>query len=122
MPTMRQARRYPFRVPLKLRHMDSRTLATRGEFSGNISCRGVYLESAFPYKVGERIEVTLEMPEAVGGSPPRKWTCHGRIVHTQAAAGSPAGAGIEFLYYEVSRAASPRRDFDLQYDLPLPAA
>ena len=112
MPSIRKAIRYPFRIPLKLRNTDSRISVTRDELSGNISSRGIYLDSSFPYEIGERVEIILEMPEAVAGRPVREWTCHGRIVHTRAAAGSRSGAGVEFFYYEIARASSKRRSIE----------
>ena len=121
MPGTRQVVRYPFRIPLKLRRTDAQISATRDEVSGNISSRGIYLDSVFPYEIGECVEVILEMPEAVAGRPVREWTCHGRVVHTRAAAGSYAGAGVEFFYYEVARGSSKRRNIETQYELPISA-
>jgi hypothetical protein len=101
MTPTRQAPRYPLKVPMKLRLLDSPMLPERAELSFNISTRGVYVASGFPYQIGERVEVTLTMPEQVAGVPGKKWLCHGRVVHTRSKKGTSSGAGVAFLYYEI---------------------
>ena len=83
--------------------------------------RGVYVTGDLPLKVGERIEVTLTMPEEVAGKPVRDWRCHGRVIHRTASPGGEPGAGIEFLYYEILRKPSPSmpNDSRLSYTLPI---
>ena len=99
----RQSQRFNVRVPLTIRLIDSPSLPEREAESANISSRGVYFSTSFPFRIGERVEILLTMPEEVIGKPVREWRCHGRIVRTQKEAQSTAliGVGAEFLYYEI---------------------
>lgn len=109
MAATRQTRRFAVRIPLRIRLLDSPSLPDREAESANISSRGVYFASNFPFQVGERVEVLLTMPEEVIGQPVRDWHCHGRIVRTQheEEPTAPIGVGVEFLYYEVLRKPNP---------------
>lgn len=70
----------------------------------NVSSRGLYFPTKFPFLLGERVDVLLTMPAQVTGRPARDWVCHGRIVRTERddAAGTAAIA-VEFLYHEFMR-------------------
>ena len=102
----RQTRRYTVKIPMKIRLMDSPTLPEREAESANISSRGVFFATNFPFQIGERVEVLLTMPEEVAGRPSRDWRCHGRVVRTEQSRDICTGVGVEFLYYEILRRAA----------------
>jgi hypothetical protein len=99
----RPTRRYAVKVPLKICLMDSPSLPEREADSANISSRGVYFDSNFPFQIGERVEVMLTMPEEIAGRPSRAWRCHGRVVRADIGPAIGTGVSVEFLYYEILR-------------------
>lgn len=108
MNTGRQSKRFELPIPLKIRVEDapSPTLAT--VTCSNVSSRGVYFSTDFPFLVGERVQVFLKMPKEVAEAPERDWVCHGRVVRTDRnRSDGKAGVAVEFLYYEILRR-SPR--------------
>jgi hypothetical protein len=100
----RQARRYAAKVPRKIPLMNSPSLPEREADSANISSRGVYFDSNFPFQIGERVEVMLTMPEEIAGRPSRAWRCRGRVVRTDIGPAIATGVGVEFLLLRNSAA------------------
>lgn len=103
----RQSKRFELPIALKIRVVDSSPPATATATCSNVSSRGVYFSTDFPFLVGERVEVSLKMPQEVAEAPERQWVCHGRVVRTDRSTDQAnAGVAVEFLYYEILRRGS----------------
>jgi PilZ domain len=79
----RQSKRFELPIPLKIRVVDSPAPAMATATCSNVSSRGVYFWTDFPFLVSERVEVSLAMPKEVVGAPARDWLCYGRVVRTE---------------------------------------
>ncbi len=107
----RQSKRFELPIPLKIRVVDAGWSAVAMATCSNVSSRGVYFATDFPFLVGERVEVSLKMPKEVAEAPERDWVCHGRVVRTDRSnPEGKAGVAVEFLYYEILRRSSPRAE------------
>jgi PilZ domain len=99
MLTARQCRRFRLPIPLKVRLVDSDVVQSAK--AANISSRGVYFLTSYPFLVGEPVDVSLTMPAQVTREAIRDWVCHGRVVRTETnGPGEHLGVAVEFLYYE----------------------
>lgn len=107
MKTGRQSRRFDLPIPLQIRVVDSASPAFTTVTCSNVSSRGVYFSTDYPFLVGERVEVSLKMPQEVADAPERDWVCHGRVVRTDHNKDAAhVGVAVEFLYYEILRTGS----------------
>ena len=95
--------RFDFRVPIKIRKVDSPNTTEQLIESSDISARGLYFSTDSPFDIGTRVEMFLIMPMAISGRDARTWHCIGRVVRAQLAGAheTKPGNGIEILYYEV---------------------
>jgi hypothetical protein len=108
MKTGRQSKRFELPIPMKIRVVDSASPTAATATCSNVSSRGVYFSTDFPFLVGERVEVSLKMPKEVADPPERDWVCHGRVVRTDRGKDDGSlGVAVEFFYYEVTRSGSP---------------
>lgn len=104
MNTGRQSRRFELPIPLRIRVEDATSPTTATVTCSNVSSRGVYFSTDFPFLVGERVEVFLKMPKEVAEAPERDWVCHGRVVRLDRnKVEGKTGIAVEFLYYEILR-------------------
>lgn len=97
----RQRERLPLRIPVKVVPRNSWLPSYEGECL-NVSARGVYIDHALPFEVGDIVEVQLQMPEEIAPPSARKWRCYGKVARVANRAPG-GGIGIEFLYYEVEK-------------------
>jgi PilZ domain len=68
----------------------------------NISTRGVYFATSLALKVGEVVELLLEMPKRVTGAKASSRRFTGRVTHVELE-NMPlglSGIGVQLLYYE----------------------
>lgn len=115
MKSRRQSKRFDLPIPLKIRVVDSASSAAAAAATcSNVSSRGVYFSTDFPFLVGERVEVSLKMPKEVAEPSDRDWVCHGRVVRTdQGRDDGHLGVALEFFYYEVLQSGSPSGPTDV---------
>jgi hypothetical protein len=72
----------------------------QGVESMNISIRGTYFAAEGPFRVGEKIQVRLTMPEAVVSGQTTEWCLTGRVEHVNPLGTcGKAGVGVHFLCY-----------------------
>lgn len=110
----RQSKRFELPIPLTIRVVDSKSPAIASATCSNVSSRGVYFSTDFPFLVGERVEVSLKMPKEVAEAPERQWVCHGRVVRTdRSTSQANAGVAVEFFYYEIRRSGSDGEPADV---------
>lgn len=99
MLTARQCRRFRLPIPLRVRLVESDVVQSAE--AANISSRGVYFRTSYPFLVGEPVDVSLTMPMQLTREAVRDWVCHGRVVRTENyGPGENLGVAVEFLYYE----------------------
>lgn len=95
----RRANRLIMRVPMRVRNK-RRPQAEQGVESMNISIRGAYFATEETFRVGEKIQVRLKVPEAVMPGQRTEWCFTGRVVHVdRLGADGKVGVGVHFLYY-----------------------
>lgn len=95
----RLARRLIMRVPMWVRGK-RRPQVEQGVESMNISIRGTYFAADGPFRMGERIQVRLKMPDAVVPGQETEWCFTCRVAHVDVLAPSgKSGVGVHFLYY-----------------------
>lgn len=99
----RAANRLIMRVPMRVR-VKRRPQVEQGVESMNISIRGVYFAAEGAFRVGEKIQVQLKMPEAVMPGQRSEWCFVGRVAHVdQLGNNGKIGVGVHFLYYTAGR-------------------
>jgi Tfp pilus assembly protein PilZ len=105
----RLSRRHALKTGLRVRVRRSDT-AERREESENLSQRGVFFSTDLPLSKGAALDLLVEMPEEITGVPAAQWLCTGHVVRVVPGT-SPRGAhgvGVQFDFYEVSRAERPQ--------------
>ena len=105
----RLARRHNLRAPLRVRVRRSNAEEQKAE-SQNLSQRGVYFATDLALSKGAALDLLVEMPEEITGVPAAQWLCTGHVVRVEPVE-SPQGkhgVGVQFDFYEVSRAERPR--------------
>jgi len=105
----RMARRHPLKAALRVRVRRS-DVAERKAESENLSQRGVFFSTDLPLSPGAALDLLVEMPEEVTGVPAAQWLCTGHVVRVVPAKlpEGPRGVGVQFDFYEVSRAKRPQ--------------
>lgn len=90
------------RVPLRFRVLNGWETSEQTAEAENISQRGIYFTTAVPMKVGMPVEVSLRMPQELGGKTPSDVRCIARVVRIQdnAAFGGKSGIGLHIERYE----------------------
>lgn len=105
----RLAQRHIMKTPLRLRVRRAESSELKVE-SENVSRRGVYFKTDMQLNEGTALDLLLEMPEVITGVRAAQWICFGHVVRvesTRTMSGS-RGVGVEFDFYVVSHAATPR--------------
>ncbi len=105
----RLAQRYKLKTDLRVRVPRSDAEESRVE-SQNLSQRGVFFATDIPLSEGAALDLLVEMPEAVTGVPAAQWLCSGHVVRVVPTdlPERPHGVGVQFDFYEVSRAKRPQ--------------
>jgi hypothetical protein len=105
----RLAQRYKIKTALRVRvcRSDAAELKTESE---DVSQRGVFFSTDRPLGEGAALDLLVEMPEVVTGVPAAQWLCTGHVVRVVPAdlPEHHRGVGVQFDYYEVSRAKRPQ--------------
>jgi hypothetical protein len=96
----RAAKRLIMRVPMRVRGTWQGPRDERVVNSLNISIRGTYFASEEKFHVGEKINVTLRMPEVVVSGQRTERCFTGRVTHVdKLGTGGKNGVGVHFLYF-----------------------
>jgi hypothetical protein len=105
----RMARRHPLKTALRVRVRRS-DVAERKAESENLSQCGVFFITDLPLSQGAALDLLVDMPEEVTGVPAAQWLCTGHVVRVAPAElpEGPRGVGVQFDFYEVSRAKRPQ--------------
>jgi hypothetical protein len=105
----RLTQRYNLKTDLRVRVRRSDAEEHRVQ-SQNLSQRGVFFATDIPLSEGAALDLLVEMPEAVTGVPAAQWLCSGHVVRVVPAdlPEGPRGVGVQFDFYEVSRAKRPQ--------------
>ena len=105
----RLAERHAVKTPLRLRVRRSDMSEQKVE-SENVSRRGVFFNTDLQLNEGTMLDVLLEMPEAITGVPDAHWICLGHVVRVEQhdTPNRTRGIGVEFDFYVVSHAPTPR--------------
>lgn len=97
----RQARRLRSEIPLKINVENSLGCAEVSVLTENISSRGVYFRSIFPFEVRQKLIIALTPPIAITGTMRLSRIYHGIVTRTEAdELRGMLGVAVEFLYYE----------------------
>jgi PilZ domain len=104
----RLSRRLSFKTPLRVRIWKSSAPEERAE-SLNLSQNGVYFATNTAIRVGETVEILLNMPEEITDEPSTEWRCTGHVVRVESVDSTKGklGVGVQFDCYEVSRMKLP---------------
>ncbi len=104
----RLAKRFNLTIPLYIRAWNSQAAEQRVE-SVNISERGAYFETDKPPLEGAMMQIRLEMPKEITGTPTVEWRCTAKVTRIQPASppGTLLGVSVRFDYYEVSGTTGP---------------
>jgi hypothetical protein len=107
-PDRRLSLRHILKTPLRVRVHRS-DIAERTAESENLSQRGVFFSTDLPLTEGALLDLLVEMPEQVTGTPASQWLCMGHVVRVVPSASPPGarGVGVQFDFYEVSRSERP---------------
>jgi Tfp pilus assembly protein PilZ len=105
----RLSKRHPLKTPLRVRLRRSGAAELKTE-SENVSQRGVFFRTDLPLSEGVPLDLLVDMPEEVTGVPAAQWLCTGHVVRVVPAKSPecPRGIGVQFDFYEVSRAKRPQ--------------
>jgi Tfp pilus assembly protein PilZ len=105
----RLSKRHPLKTPLRvrLRRSGAGELKTESE---NVSQRGIFFHTDLALSEGAPLDLLVDMPEEVTGVPAAQWLCTGHVVRVEPAKSPecPGGVGVQFDFYEVSRAKRPQ--------------
>ena len=94
--------RFKLHTPLSFHRMEALYEGEQQAKAINISTRGVYFTTNFVLRVGEAIELLLEMPKRVTGTKVSSRRFTGRVTHVELE-NMPlglSGIGVQLLYYE----------------------
>jgi hypothetical protein len=102
--------RVDIRVPLSFRALNNPGSTEQLAQSENISQRGIYFLTSFPLKVGTALEVSLRMPQELGGRMASDMKCVARVVHVRQSTtpGGMLGIGLHIERYEARASARER--------------
>ena len=97
-------------VPLRFRVLNNPGATEQSAQSENISQRGMYFLSSVLLKVGTPLEVSLRMPQELGGKVSSDVRCMARVVHVKpsSAPGGLSGIGLHIERYEAKAVARDR--------------
>lgn len=95
----RRANRLIMRVPMRVRNKRTPKVE-QGVESMNISIRGAYFATEETFRVGEKVQIRLKVPEAVMPGQRTEWCFTGRVAHVdRLGPNGKVGVGVHFLYY-----------------------
>ena len=102
--------RVNIRVPVRFRALNNPGALELTAESENISHRGLYFSTNYPFKIGTPVEVHLKMPLELVGQTPSEVKCIARVVHIQPDSflGGKAGVGLRIERYEPTAAVRER--------------
>jgi hypothetical protein len=105
----RMARRHPLKTALRVR-MSRSNAAERKAESEDLSQQGVFFNTDLPPSPGAEVDLLVDLPEEVTGVPASQWLCTGHVVRVVPAKmpEGPRRVGVQFDFYEVSRARRPQ--------------
>jgi|ERR1700687_2923294 Tfp pilus assembly protein PilZ len=108
-PDRRMARRHPLKTALRVRVHRSEVAELKTE-SENVSQHGVFFKTDLRISEGAALDLLVDMPEEVTGVAAAQWLCSGHVVRVVPAKfpEGPRGVGVQFDFYEVSRAKRPQ--------------
>jgi hypothetical protein len=89
-------------VPLRFRALNNPGATEQTAKSENISQRGMYFLTNIPLKIGTPVEVSLRMPQELGGEITSDVKCVARVVHVKqnSGPGGILGIGLHIERYE----------------------
>jgi hypothetical protein len=94
--------RFKLHTPLSFHRMEALSEGEQRAKAINISTRGVYFTTDLVLRVGEAVELLLEMPKRVTGAKASSRRFTGRVTHVELK-NMPqglSGIGVQLLYYE----------------------
>jgi hypothetical protein len=94
--------RFKLHTPLSFHRMEALSEGEQQAKAINISTRGVYFTTNLVLRVGEAVELLLEMPKRVTGAKVSSRRFTGRVTHVELE-NMPrglSGIGVQLLYYE----------------------
>jgi hypothetical protein len=94
--------RFKLHTPLSFHRMEVLSEGAQQAKAINISTRGVYFTTSLALRVGEPVELLLQMPKRVTGAKPSSRRFTGRVAHVELQ-NMPlglTGIGVQLLYYE----------------------
>lgn len=94
--------RFKLHTPLSFHRMEALSEGEQQAKAINISTRGVYFTTDLVLRVGEAVELLLEMPKRVTGAKASSRRFTGRVTHVELE-NMPlglSGIGVQLLYYE----------------------
>jgi hypothetical protein len=94
--------RFKLHTPLSFHRMEALSEGEQQAKTINISTRGVYFTTNLVLRVGEAVELLLEMPKRVTGAKVSSRRFTGRVTHVELE-NMPrglSGIGVQLLYYE----------------------
>ncbi len=95
----RQARRLRSEIPIAIENPPGWTEVSA--LTENISSRGVYFRSIFPFEARQKLIIALTPPMEIAGTTRLNRVYHGMVTRTEAdEPGGTLGVAVEFLYYE----------------------
>jgi len=95
--------RFKLHTPLSFHRMEALAEGEQQARAINISTRGVYFTTNLVLRVGEAVELLLEMPKRVTGAKVSSRRFIGRVTHVELE-NMPlglSGIGVQLLYYEL---------------------
>jgi hypothetical protein len=101
-PERRVTPRFNLHTPLAFHRWEIPSEGEQRTKAINISTRGVYFATGLAMRVGEVVEVLLEIPRRVTGTNGGIRRFAGRVTHVQSKnmAEGLSGIGVQLLYYE----------------------
>ena len=94
--------RFKLHTPLSFHRMEALSEGEQLAKAINISTRGVYFTTNLVLRVGEAVELLLEMPKRVTGAKASSRRFTGRVTHVELKnmPSGLSGIGVQLLYYE----------------------
>ena len=98
------------RVPLRFRILNGLNPTEQTAEAENISQRGIYFTTAVPLKVGMPVEISLRMPQELGGKTSSDVKCVARVVRISdnPLPGGKSGVGLHIERYEAEASVGDR--------------